>query len=501
MRLYLYVALGTILQDETPPDEPFVVRSLRHRPADVRVGSKEWDHARGASRASSAAEDIEAESRGRDASFLMSASGFDHGANVTSAPEPSSRSFRFDTILTAGSGFLLYSLAAITGPLLARNLGPAGRGDLAAVLAPTQMIGWLLSFGLPWAAAYYVRDHHPRHLIMGSWAFSLVIGGVVAVAGWWVAPLYLSGHNPQIIPWFRAFLFANIVFVPVLTALDLLMARGALVAYNFWRAFAPALNAVLLTALALAGHLTLGSALFASFASNAIWFVGLLSTTRSWPGRGFRRVVVTLQLRYGARVALGNIGGLLVSRLDQVLLVSIVSPSALGYYAVAATAVSFSAPVAEGLATALFPRLRHSDDEAARAQALSSAVRWNLVASIITSINVAAFAPLALPLLFGSPFRASIAPVWIMLPGQVANNAASVLGSKLLADGRPGLVSLGLLVASAVTVIGLSLTVGRWGILAAAWVTTVSQFAYWAFIALVLRHARFHGRSTIGATV
>lgn len=71
-----------------------------------------------------------------------------------------------------------------------------------------------------------------------------------------------------------------------------------------------------------------------------------------------------------------------------------------------------------------------------------------------------------------------------MLPGQLANNATSVLGEKSLADGRPGLVSWGLGVASVVIVIGLSRTVGRWGITAAAWVTSVSQFSYFVFVSL-----------------
>lgn len=72
------------------------------------------------------------------------------------------RSFRFDSFVTVGTGFFIYSLAAVTGPLPARNLGAAGRGDQAAVLAPIEMLGWLLCFGLPWEAACYVRDHRPR---------------------------------------------------------------------------------------------------------------------------------------------------------------------------------------------------------------------------------------------------------------------------------------------------------------------------------------------------
>ncbi len=62
---------------------------------------------------------------------------------------------RFDVLITSGAGLAVYALALITGPLLARTLGPAGRGDLAAVIVPTQVLGFILLFGLPHAAAYY----------------------------------------------------------------------------------------------------------------------------------------------------------------------------------------------------------------------------------------------------------------------------------------------------------------------------------------------------------
>lgn len=114
--------------------------------------------------------------------------------------------------------------------------------------------------------------------------------------------------------------------------------------------------------LAGSGHLTLSTELASSLGSNVAFFVGLLSLTCAWPGRGFRRAVMKLQLHHGFRVALGSFGQLFVNRLDQVLLVGIVAPKTLGYYAIAATVMAFSALIAEGLSVALFPRLRHSDD-------------------------------------------------------------------------------------------------------------------------------------------
>jgi O-antigen/teichoic acid export membrane protein len=410
---------------------------------------------------------------------------------------PNRYSFRFVSLLTAGSGAFIYSLSAITGPLLARNLGPAGRGDLAAVTVPTDMLGFFLCFGIPIAAAYYSREHASRHLIMSSWVFAGVVGAAIALASWWAVPWYLQDHAPQTIPWFRAYLIAAIIFVPVQTAIELLIVRGAMVAFNVWRLFPLVVNSLLIVLLALAGHLTLGTALAAGFGTNAVWFIGVLTVYRAWPGRGFRRDALVKQLHYGSRVTVGNIGGLMVSRLDQFMLVGFVSSAQLGFYAVAVTAAGVTMPVSDGLTTALFPRLlRHSSGTPEHASAFGKAVWWAIVASVLCSAGAAAVAPWFIPTLFGSAFRASLGPLFILLPGQCAANVGRVVASKLMADNRPGTASMGLVAAAVVTVIGLLLTVEQYGIYAGAWVTTIAQFTYLGYVSVAVWRRGFGGADT-----
>jgi O-antigen/teichoic acid export membrane protein len=413
--------------------------------------------------------------------------GFDGDAPLGEEFFPTRYSFRFASLLTAGSGAFIYSLAIVTGPLLARNLGPAGRGDLAAVIVPTDMVGFLLCFGIPIAAAYYSREHPSRHLIMSSWVWAVVVGGVLVVASWWAVPWYLQDHAPQTIPWFRAYLIAAIVFVPVQTAIGLLIVRGAMVAFNVWRLFPMLVNSILIVLLALTDHLTLTTALAAGLGTNIVWFVGVLTVYRAWPGRGFRRVALVKQLHYGSRVTVGDIGGLMVSRLDQFMLVGLVSSAQLGFYVVAVTAAGAITPISDGLETALFPRLlQHSAGTLEHASAFGKAVRWAIVASVLCGVGAAVVAPWLIPALFGSAFRASLGPLFILLPGQCAANVGRVVAAKLMADNRPGTASMGLIAASVVTVIGLLFTVDAYGIYAAAWVTTAAQFIYLGYVSVAV---------------
>jgi O-antigen/teichoic acid export membrane protein len=91
-----------------------------------------------------------------------------------------------------------------------------------------------------------------------------------------------------------------------------------------------------------------------------------------------------------------------------------------------------------------------------------------------------------LPPLFGGAFRASLVPLWVMLPGQCAANVATVVSYKLMADNRPGAASAGLVVAAVVTVAGLAIAIRPFGILGAAAVTTASQVSLLAYVAAAL---------------
>jgi O-antigen/teichoic acid export membrane protein len=408
-----------------------------------------------------------------------------------SSPPPtrarlSRRSFAFDSLFTASAGVLAYSLALITGPLLARNLGAAGRGELAAVSVPADLFSWILCFGLPVAAVYFAKEHDRRHLVMSSWVFSLVAGGLFVAAVWFLIPSYLSGHSPLTVPWLRAFLVVNLAFAPVITAIELLTAEGAMVAFNLWFRLPLVINTIAVVVLAILGRLTLTTALAASLGSNVIWFASVILALRAWPGRGFRLHVMKRQLRYGSKQVLGLVSNLVIQRLDQFLLVGLVSPAKLGVYAVAATASSVTGPLAEGIGTTLFPRLLHISADRHRAM-LGRAMILGFVASILASAAVAAAVPWFIPTLFGNAFRASVLLVWVLLPGQCAANVATIAAAKLLADGRPGAQSSGLFWAALTTVIGLFLFVGSFGILAAAVVTSVSQFVFLAYVMIAVR--------------
>jgi O-antigen/teichoic acid export membrane protein len=57
---------------------------------------------------------------------------------------------RLRTLVLSSFAYLVVPLSALmTGPLLARSLGPEGRGLMAALLAPLALANVLFTFGVP----------------------------------------------------------------------------------------------------------------------------------------------------------------------------------------------------------------------------------------------------------------------------------------------------------------------------------------------------------------
>jgi O-antigen/teichoic acid export membrane protein len=397
---------------------------------------------------------------------------------------------RFEAAITSGSGLATYALSVLTGPLLARALDPGGRGDLAAVLVPTQLFGWIIGFGLPTAAAYYGRTHERREIHSGAWLFTVLIGGAAVAIAWPFIPGYLNGHDPVTVSWFRVTLIANLLIIPVSVALEELRSYGAGVRFNLLRALPFLVNSLGIIGLALVGHLTLVAAMASNLVSILIYAVVVIGVCRSWPTRTFSRVTMGLHIRYGGRVAFGTLANLLIAKLDQFLMVGLVASTELGIYVVAATAAGVSAAIGQGVAIALFPHLRSQTGSAQQTATTRRSVRWVLVLSTSIAIVIAGCALWAIPLFFGDSFSEAVVPLWLMLPGQVVADIATVYNSELMARGKPGSASLALAVGATVSCATIYPAVQLWGIRGAAGVTSVSQVCLLITTVICLRYAR-----------
>ncbi|MCC6435384.1 MAG: oligosaccharide flippase family protein [Acidimicrobiales bacterium] len=388
------------------------------------------------------------------------------------------RSHRRDTIVTTAVGLGTYGLSIFTGPLLARALSPDERGTYAAVWAPTQILGWLLMLGIPAASTYYARRDNRRQLETTGWLLTAVIGLPIFALLWPLVPLFLHKHPPMAVMWFRLFLGAMLLVLPMQNCFEYLRARGGNTKFNIYRSLPLLLTTVFIVALFVSDSLTLRNGLLATFLANLLGAVAVIGIEGSWPRFGrdtFDWRLTKLQLSYGGRVWVGTLSNMVLARFDQMLMVSIVASDQLAYYAIAVTVAGLSAPVAQGVGFALLPFLLRDDDPHSRSSRMWQGFQWVLIGSIVICGGLALIAPWGLPALMGAEYRASLPAFYVLLPGQLVWNLGLVFKTRLEADNRPGAGSNALAISAVVTLVGVPALVPMFGIMGAAVVTTVSQ--------------------------
>lgn len=366
----------------------------------------------------------------------------------------------------------------VTAPILARSLGVDGRGDLAAVLAPTLLTLAVATVGLPEAVTRVVAQapqlsgratRNACALLLASGVISTLV--VIGLAG------PLAGGRSDVA---RLVAFAALTSTP---ALLVALIRGLASGKGRWglvtgeRILNGAFRSVPIVALALTSNLNLTSAAAVMAGGPVlagIVYVPLLrspSPDTSVP-EGFERQTSLLALlHFGFRMWIGAVAGVLLLRLDQVILAVASTPVQLGLYAVAVNISEVPQVASTAFREVLFAKDSERHDDAR----LTLAARVSFLLCLVIAVATTATSLFWVPLLFGSDFSGSVGLAALLAVGLVIGVPGSVAGSGLSARGHPGLRSAAMLVAAIVSTVFLLLSVPSMGAYGAATATLLGS--------------------------
>jgi O-antigen/teichoic acid export membrane protein len=383
---------------------------------------------------------------------------------------------------------VIMAAAFVTAPLQARALGPSGRGDLAAILVPFGLAPLILHLGIGAYGARQAARGKPLGPLLGSLgSATLVIGVLGALAGVPLAAYLAEGRDTV-----HTYLLVAFALLPVgLVGTLLISVNSGLERWNVViaaRLIPPLSGVIALAALYLLDALTVESAAIVAIAGGVASTIPLFGILR---GRklSFDPPVIREGIPFGLKAWLGGLASLSNTRVDQLLMITLVSPRQLGLYAVAVSLAGFSGALTAGLGPPLFTRVAAGETELA-----ARALRVSLVLAGIATIIVALLTPPLIYVLFGSPFEDSIPMAWILLAAGIPLAGATVLTAALTATGRPGVPAVAEAVALVVTIAGLAVLLPPFAGIGAA---IVSLVAYLANFVIQFRSARreFGGRA------
>lgn len=369
----------------------------------------------------------------------------------------------------AGANGLLVIVALVTGPLLARMLGPDGRGELSAVITVFVLAPLVLDFGLgDFVTRERARGASPGKVVGTAVPMALCFSLVGVALALPVAELI--GQDRPVV---EQFVRISLLGAPVLVfgVMLLAVARGEQcwsILYR-WRLINAVGGGGLIVGLALLGLLTVQTAILATMASSLAALAPSLAVIQSTGRWDFDPALVISALVFGARSWIIALSTAANYRLDQIVMAAVVPSAELGQYAVAVSLTAITFGLVGAVNTALLPRVAQEG-----AHAVPRIVRVSVLILLVSVGGLAASAPVVVPLVFGDDFQPAVVLVEVLSLGALFFGISWVLGGALQGYGRPQDVVRPQVMGLAITIVGLAIVLKPLGALGAALVTVIA---------------------------
>lgn len=382
--------------------------------------------------------------------------------------------------LSIGAGTILgfvtrvagYAVAAITGIIVARSLGPHARGVYALVTTVAITYASFSELGISPAGVWVVGQKHGtlKAVLGNNFTWLLGIGGIWTIANLGAA-IFQPGWLPDSLDpvHYLVFAGAGVAACGLAMVKDGLLASGSIAGFVLLDFLEPFVRCLLIVTAVLAFGAGINGVLISWWVAIVlVLLVGLrvlaskVALTVRFDSSTFRK-----QLGFGVK---GYLGWLLQSanyRLDVFLVAAFVGHTELGYYAVAFGAAEMLWQIPFALGTVFFPKVA-AMDPAENATVAAETCRRAIFITLFATLTAVVSGRFLIQLAYGHEFSPAITSFYILAPSALLYTVHRVLSSALAARGRPEVTLYGGLASVPIT-IGLGLLlIPAWGIEGAA---------------------------------
>ena len=337
-------------------------------------------------------------------------------------------------------------LGIVSGVFAARLLGPAGRGEVAAIVFLPMLLVPIGELELPRSLAYEVSrmDQVTGAVLATGFWLAIGLGAIQAILLAVFLPLYLPPDKLQLLSasrWFMIYLPATYITA---TLMGSDQGRGRFGRFSFLLALPGALYALAIIVAWDLGRVSPGTfalgLLMATLATTAVRVaMDKRALALTWPDGALARRL----LKRGIAYYLPAIAGFVLYRMDMFILVRIASREAIGLYAVAQAISTGQIGAVIPFVHVSFTAVAREEGQAAALAALAHHFRLAQLATVVAALAAAAVTPWGIRLLFGSDFARATAAAYFLIGGTTCWGMSQVLEQGLRAAGhpRPGIVS------------------------------------------------------------
>lgn len=391
-------------------------------------------------------------------------------ADVASAPRIrpiGSREFA-STLIT---NVVIQACTVVQGILVARLLGPVGRGQFAAAILWPGLFAAMGGIGVSVALARRAgRAQDLARVIRTGLLLTLLTGTVVAVLCAAAIPWLLPGNDTVVRN--AAYVFVPFIIFNQVSLAMIAIDQGAgwFAQMNWTRLIVNPVYLLFVVVLWFTGVRDVGWFVIGLLIANAaVAFARVSLAVQRAPVPGPMEPVNAV-FREALPFGFAGLLNPLAASADKALLLYLLGTAQLGFYTVALTAASVVNSLAGAAGTVSFGmsaqvKDREGFDRVARM------FRFTAWTWLLAGLGVAVIIPIVLPLLYGAVFRPAIWPAVLLIPAAALTGQASILEESMRAQGR-AFVGLEARVAGLVVMIAmgwlLAPVVGIYGVVFAA---------------------------------
>lgn len=379
----------------------------------------------------------------------------------------------------------------VTGIVIARALGPAGKGFYDLVVGSATLLATLTGLSMSSGVFFWVSRGNVdiRRLIAVAGAVAVLQGSVAAAALWyagaqpwiaWMLPDRQSGETAVLIG----------VTLAVVQAQQLVHAvakgRGCFRAFAISELLAKGGMTLAAAALLIAGVARAPAYVMALALASTIAVLVLIGGVRgpSAPGAG---LPLRAMLSYSLPLFLGNIVQFLNYRLDIFLVKNFLGLSAVGTYTVAVWLAQTIWLAPTQLAALVMRTAAERGGGPSVVAYVARINRFSFLMSTVLALGLAAVGGLGMSAIFGRDFHTSVVPLLLLLPGVAVFSSTIILSAYLNGVQRQA-VTTWVACGSLVITVGANLVlVPRIGVPGAAVTSTLSYAASTLATILVVR--------------
>ena len=388
--------------------------------------------------------------------------------------------FTADTLITITTRVLRLFLGIGIFVIIARILGPELKGVYSlAILLPSLLVSFG-TFGIGQASIFYIgsRKYPPNDIFATNIMLSFFLGIVGFSIGLIIIIFFSSSLFPEVE---KGYLILALFLIPLqlcFTVLNqFLLGLQKIKEFNLASILQVFAFLISLSIFLLVFNMGVSAAIIAYVLSYLVGIGASVYLTKQSIlsfGWCFNKSYAKDAFTYGFKIYLGNAIGLFRYKVNIFLVNAFLDPIAVGLYVAAVEISERIWLISQSAGLVLFPRVSSETDEKKLKELTPIVFRNVLLVTFIGAVFLFFIGRFLILLLYSEKFLDSVLPFQIFLIGVVAMSGGKVLSNDLYGRKRPELNIYINSITLMLNVILNILWISKYGIVGAAWATSIS---------------------------